>query len=129
MRMNPPLAILAAAPILIWPALLNSYPLLFVDTGAYLLHTVTGDAPWDKTAVYGPLIGVLHQGVTLWGPTIGHGLLTSWVIWVSQRTARGVAQPWTHLALCVGLAAFTSQPWFAAMIMPDVFAPLVALSM
>lgn len=125
--MYPTLAILAAAPILIWPALLNGYPLLFVDAGAYLLHTITGDAPWDKTAAYGPLIAIFHQGVTLWGPALAQGALTSWVIWVTQRVARGAARPGTHLALCLGLAAFTSQPWFTAMIMPDVFAPLVAL--
>jgi len=127
--MHPIIAVLAAAPILIWPAFLNGYPLLFVDTGAYLLHIITGDAPWDKTAAYGPLIALFHQGVTLWAPALAQGALTSWVIWTTQRAARGEARPWTHLALCAALAAGTSQPWFTAMIMPDVFAPLVALSL
>ena len=127
--MHPIIAVLAAAPILIWPAFLNGYPLLFVDTGAYLLHIITGDPPWDKTAAYGPLIAIFHQGVTLWAPALVQGAVTSGVIWVTQRVARGTARPGAHLALCAGLAALTSQPWFTAMIMPDVFAPLVALAL
>ncbi len=125
--MHPVIAVLIAAPILVWPALLNGYPLLFVDAGAYLLHTITGEAPWDKTPAYGPLIALFHQGITLWAPTLAQGAVTSWVLWVTQRVVRGAARPWLHLALCAALAALTSQPWFTAMIMPDVFAPLVAL--
>jgi hypothetical protein len=44
-------AVILAAAVLAWPALLNGYPIIFTDTAAYLLHTITGEAPWDKTAV------------------------------------------------------------------------------
>ena len=122
------IAVLLAAPLLVWPALLNGYPLMFVDGGAYLAQTILGQTPWDKTPVYGPLIAAAHWHVSLWGAALAQGLVTSWAIWVTQR-ALGGATPARHLAICAGLAALTSLPWFAALIMPDVFAPLVALAL
>jgi hypothetical protein len=120
-------AILAAALLLVWPAALNRYPIVFVDTAAYLLHTITGDAPWDKTAAYGPALWLFHQNVTLWAPLLAQGLLLSWLLWLVQSVAFGDARPAGHLALAALLAAFTSAPWFAATLMPDALTPVVAL--
>ena len=60
--------ILAGAALLLWPAALNHYPLVFSDTGALLAQTVQGWAIWDKPLVYGPLLHALHWRVTLWLP-------------------------------------------------------------
>lgn len=122
------IAVLLAAPLLVWPALLNGYPLMFVDGGAYLAQTILGQTPWDKTPVYGPVIAAFHGHVSLWGAALAQGLATSWAVWVVLRVL-GRASAWRHLALCAGLAALTSLPWFAALIMPDMLAPLVALAL
>jgi hypothetical protein len=120
-------AILAAATLLVWPALMNRYPIIFVDTAAYLLHTITGEAPWDKTAAYGPFLLLFHQGITLWLPLAAQGVILSWLLWLVQRNACGRVTPARHLVLSGGLAGLTSAPWFAAMLMPDVFTPVVVL--
>lgn len=120
-------AMLVSAVLLVWPALMNAYPLVFVDTAAYLRHTILREAPWDKTAAYGPFLLLFHQGTTLWLPLAAQGLMLSWLLWLVQRVALGEAFPARHLLLCGLLAALTAAPWFTAMLMPDVFTPVVVL--
>lgn len=121
------LAVLAAAALLVWPAAVNGYPILFIDTVSYLVHTITGQPPWDKTVVYGPFIALFHQGRTLWLPLVAQGLILSHLLWLTQRVACGEVGPARHLALAAGLAALTAAPWFAATLMPDFFTPVVVL--
>ena len=121
-------AILAGGLILAWPALLNGYPLVFSDTGAFLAQTVQGWAVWDKPLAYGPALHLFHWRITLWGPLAAQVLVVSWLLWVTQRVMVGVT-PGRHLLLLGGLAAGTALPWFASQLMPDIFAPAVVLAL
>jgi len=120
-------AILAGAALLAWPAALNGYPLVFIDSVSYLGHTLFPDWPWDKTAAYGPFLHLFHWGWSLWPALAGQVLVLSHLLWVTQRAARGGVTATTHVLLCAGLAALTSAPWFAATLMPDVFAAVAPL--
>ena len=122
-------ALLAGALLLVWPALLNGYPLVFSDTGAFLHQTLGPLVIWDKPHVYGPLLHAFHWRVTLWGPLLAQGLLLSWLLWLTQRALRGVAKPGLHLLVCLGAAALTTAPFTIALLMPDVFAPVVLIAL
>jgi len=126
-------AILVGGLALVWPALLNGYPLVFSDTGAFLHQTAPPPAGplviWDKPHVYGPLLHLFHWHVTLWGPLLAQGLMLSWLLWLAQRALRGAASPGLHLITCAAAALLTTAPFTAALLMPDVFAPAVALSL
>lgn len=115
-------AIVLGAALLAWPAGLNGYPLVFIDSVSYLGHTLFPEWPWDKTAAYGPFLHLFHWGWSLWAALAGQVLILSHLLWVAQRVARGGVTPAAHLLLCAGLAALTAAPWFAATLMPDVFA-------
>jgi hypothetical protein len=125
--------ILAGAALLLWPAALNHYPLVFSDTGALLAQTVQGWAIWDKPLVYGPLLHALHWRVTLWLPLAAQGLVLSWLLWLVQRSlaggSLGGATVGRHVLLCAGLAAATAAPWFAALLLPDWLAPALVLTL
>ena len=123
------LALGLGAALLLWPALLNGYPLVFSDTGAFLAQTVEGWAIWDKPFVYGPALHAFHGRLTLWGPALAQGLLLSWLVWLAQRGFLGGARPGRHLALCAGLAAGSAAPWFTAQLMPDILAPALVLAL
>ncbi|MFC7689372.1 hypothetical protein ACFQY5_06780 [Paeniroseomonas aquatica] len=123
------LALGLGAALLLWPALLNGYPLVFSDTGAFLAQTVEGWAIWDKPFVYGPALHAFHGRLTLWGPALAQGLLLSWLAWLAQRGFLGGARPGRHLALCAGLAAGSAAPWFTAQLMPDILAPALVLAL
>jgi hypothetical protein len=120
-------AIAGAAALLLWPAALNLYPLVFSDTGAFLAQTIEGKRVWDKPYVFGPALHVFHWRWSLWPPLLAQGLVLSWLLWLVQR-ALGMATPARHLLLCAGLAALTAAPWFAALLMPDWLAPALVLA-
>jgi hypothetical protein len=128
-----PAAVLLGAALLVWPAFLNGYPLLFSDTGAFLHQTAPPPSGplviWDKPHVYGPLLHVFHWRITLWGPLAAQGVMLSWLLWLAQRALRGEARPGLHLLACLGAALLTTAPFTAALLMPDVFAPAVTLAL
>jgi len=120
-------AIVAGALLLAWPALLNGYPLVFIDSVSYLGQALFPEWPWDKTPVYGAVLSLFHQGWSLWPALAAQGLVVSHLLWLAQRGVRGVARPGAHLLLCAGLALLTPAPWFVATLMPDVFAAVAPL--
>ena len=121
------LASLLGAPLLVWPAWLNGYPLVFIDTVSYLLHTTAPEVPWDKTQAYGPFLHAFHWQRSLWAPMLVQGLIASHLIWLMQAAVRGRAGIGWHLLVCGGLALATSAPWFLATLMPDALTGLVPL--
>jgi hypothetical protein len=120
-------AVLFGAAMLAWPAVLNGYPLVFIDSVSYLGQTLFPEWPWDKTPAYGAFLHAFHWGWTLWGALAGQVLVLSHLLWVAQRAARGNVSPLAHLALCGAMAALTPMPWFAATLMPDIFAAVAPL--
>ncbi len=71
------IVLLVGALLLIWPALLNGYPILFSDTQAFLVQGGRPFMLWDKPFVYGPVLTLLHAHVSLWGPVLAQGLMLS----------------------------------------------------
>ena len=112
--------------MLVWPALVNGYPLVFSDTAGLADMGLEPNMGWDKPWVYGPLILLLHWRLSLWGVVAGQAVATSLMLWLVAR-AVGAAGPWRHLALCALLAVGSALPWFVPFTMPDIFAPLVVL--
>lgn len=124
-----PLAVPGGAVLLLWPALVNGYPIVFTDTGGFLHQTLGPLMIWDKPWIYGPLLHLMHWRWTLWLPALGQGLLASHLVWLAARAWRGEARPLPHLALCAGLAIATTLPWSAALLMPDILAPAAVLAL
>jgi hypothetical protein len=119
-------AVCGGAVLLVWPALINAYPIVFSDTAGLAEMGLEPTIGWDKPWVYGPAILLLHWGRSLWGVVAGQGLIVSSVLWLVATAVR-VAGPWRHLALCAALAVGSALPWFTPFVMPDLFAPLVVL--
>ncbi len=119
------MSLLLGALLLTWPALLNGYPLVFSDTGAFLALTVERWPVWDKPPAYGLALHAFHWRLSLWGPLLAQGLLLSWLLRQVQRAMTGQEG---HLLLCAGLAAGSAAPWFGALLMPDLLAPMLVLA-
>ncbi len=115
--------------MLVWPALLNGYPLVFSDTGGFLHQTLGPLMLWDKPWVYGPLLHAFHWHLSLWLPLAAQGLLLSHLLWLAQRALRGGGSPGLHLGVCLVAAVLTGAPFTIAMLMPDLFAPVVVLAL
>ena len=125
---RPVAAIAAGALLLSWPALVNLYPIVFSDTHAFLVMGGEPQMVWDKPFIYGPVLRLLHLNLSLWLPLLAQVLIVSHVLWL-LRAAFGPATARFHLALCLVLGAFSAAPWFASLLMPDILAPVVVVSL
>ena len=114
---------MAAALLLLAPALWNGYPLIFFDSGDYLMATLAGDLVPYRDPVYGFLMAPLHLGVTLWGVAFAQCLLTAWLLREVVRQLGGRF----YLPVVALLAIFSSLPWFSGQIMPDILGALAVL--
>lgn len=119
--------VLAAAVLLALPALLNGYPLVFIDTVSYLEQTVLWSVSWDKTYVYGPFLLLGHWRLSLWGALALQCTAIAWLLWLVARAVWVAARTGAFMALILGMVALTSLPWFAATLMPDVMSGVVVL--
>ncbi len=119
------LAVVGGGMLLLWPALLNGYPILFSDTGGLLSQGLEPEIGWDKPWAYGPLLLALCLRTTLWLPVFIQAVAVSHVLWLVQKAFERLVW-WGHLALCAGLAG-TAAPWFVSLLMPDIFAPVTVL--
>lgn len=119
-------AVCGGALLLVWPALLNGYPLVFSDTGALLEMGLEPSMGWDKPWIYGPFLALFHWVPTLWLPLAAQGLLVSWVVRLSQKVLGDARARW-HPAICALLALASAAPWFTSLLMPDFFAPVAVL--
>jgi hypothetical protein len=119
-------AVASGGVLLTWPALANGYPLLFSDTGSFMEQLLLPFMIWDKPWIYGPALVIVSLEWTLWLPVLAQSLLMSWVLWRVQGVFRAPSAAW-HLGVALVLAAGSAAPWFAALLMPDILAPLTVL--
>ncbi len=122
----PAFGVCAGAACFLWPAFINGYPILFSDTHAFLVQAGEPFMIWDKPWIYGPFLIAVSGRVTLWLPAVAQCLLLSHLLWLTGK-ACGAATPMRHLALCAFLAVGSAAPWFAALLMPDIMAPIAVL--
>lgn len=130
-------AVVLGAALMIWPALLNGYPLLYPDSMTYLgdgrlvaravfLHKLS-DYYGMRSFIYS--LGILpwHWNVTPWPVVALQALLTAYVIWLVVRSIVSRRAVWWYLVVCGLLSLLTSLSWFVSLIMPDILGPVLYL--
>jgi hypothetical protein len=131
------LAILAGALLMLWPALLNRYPLLYPDSITYLgdgrlvaralfLHKFS-EYYGIRSFFYSLGILPFHWNVTGWPVIVLQSLLAAYVLWLVVRSLQPRRIPLHYLILVAALSLLTSMSWFVCLIMPDVLGPLLYL--
>jgi hypothetical protein len=121
--------ILCGTLILSWVALFNGAPLVFADTAAYatdaLAHVISG----LFSVFYTWLILPLHQGISLWPVVFAQAAIVTHLLYLTARCISGGAIGRVEaLAIVAALAIFSSLPWVAGEVMPDVFTPVLLLN-
>jgi hypothetical protein len=116
---------LAAAVVLIWPALVNGYPLVFSDTGTYISQAIQHYLGWDRPAFYSLFLLALHGCVTTWPAILAQGVIATLVVWVTARLMGLYRARWWLIA---ALAVASPLPFFVSQLMPDLFTALMALA-
>ncbi len=122
----------AAVCTLLWAALVNGYPIVFSDTGSYLLTGEMLIALWPFRAPgYSIFTKLASLGISAWFVV---GVQAIIVVYVLDKTCEyllGDERRYRDICLLASvsiLAALTSLPWLVSQLMPDVFAGIVFLS-
>lgn len=115
--------------VLIAPALINGYPLVYSDTGTYIAHGFSGRIPFDRPIMYCFFVRHISLSASLWLVIVLQAILLWLVI---NLLCRHFLNFRNHHLACffiilflsctTGIANYTSQ------IMADVFSPIAILS-
>ena len=125
--------------VLMGPAWVNGYPLLFPDSIIYLddgdavvarlaQGAATGWPASGRPVWYGVAIWPLYVDRTLWPVVVAQGLMVAHLAWLAWR---GFGVPFRPLGLAVALAALAvASPvsWYVSHIMPDIFVGALILA-
>jgi hypothetical protein len=112
---------------LLGPALWNGFPLIYADTGGYLLRPFAGALELGRSALYGAFLAAAIP-LEFWPNVLVQAALAIWIIVLTLRTHLEGLRPAIVLLVVLALAGLTSLPWTVSQLMPDVFVPLAALA-
>jgi hypothetical protein len=121
------LAVLLLCPILLTVALWNGFPIIFYDTGAYMLQGLGHVYIAERSPVYSLFLEIAGGRESLWLVAIAQCLMTAFVITQFARSLRPSLSLWSLLAIGIVVSVGSGLPWYAAQIEPDCFVALVAI--
>src|SRR5437868_502886 len=108
-------------------AVWNGFPLIFYDTGAYVLEGLGHVFLVERAPVYAELLFLAGARFSLWPIVILQALMTAYMILEVARieapelTLRGL------MAIGAALSLFTGIAWYVGQVEPDIFTPMVIL--
>lgn len=117
------------------PALYNGFPFLFSDSGTYIWTAITTfdkgwlSPSWSRPPFYSFFLWGLHREASLWPIVVGQSALAAHILYLTVRTLLPGDPRLILVALSLPLVAFTSLGWFTGQLTPDIFAPLLILSL
>jgi hypothetical protein len=108
-------------------AVWNGFPLIFYDTGAYVLEGLGHIFLVERAPIYAELLFLAGARFSLWPIVVLQALMTSYMILEVARaevpglTLRGLA------VIGAALSLFTGIAWYVGQVEPDIFTPVVIL--
>jgi hypothetical protein len=121
-------AIMLMMGLLLAPALVNGFPLIFADTGGYLLRPIEGQLELGRSALYGVFL-LAGRSFDFWPVVIAQAALTCWIILLTLRTFDLGERPGPAVVIVLILTFASSLPWYVGQLMPDIFVLLSALAL
>jgi hypothetical protein len=127
--------------ILLWPALLNRYPILapdsldYIKQGRIILHNLRiprssiTDQMTARAEIYCLVLLPLHLNRTPWLIVVFQSLITSYVLWLVLRFVFGAVRTSYYLAFIAIMSVLTTVSWFASFVMADILGGPVYLAM
>jgi hypothetical protein len=114
--------------VLLAPAIWNGFPIIFPDTGGYLIAAMTGTPMLGRSALYGLFLSV---GIpfAFWPCVIIQSMLMAWLFAVTLRANGLGGRPLLALGIVALTTLTTSLPWFAGQLMPDILFAVAALAL
>ena len=123
------LGTLLLCPILLSVAVWNGFPIIFYDTGAYMLQGLGHLFIAERSPIYSGFLSLTGGAFSLWFVAIAQCAITAFVMAQFARAIRPSLSLWALLTIGALLCVTTGLPWYAAQIEPDCFVTLVPLTL
>lgn len=122
------IALLILCPILLSVAIWNGFPLIFYDTGAYVLEGLGHVFLPERSSVYSLFLDFVAARLSFWCVVVVQAAMTSFLIVQFARCEAPSLTAWS-LALLMGtLVIFTGIGWYVGEVEPDCMTALVVLA-
>jgi hypothetical protein len=121
-------AVAVLCPILLAVAIWNGFPIIYYDTGAYLLEGLGHDFLIERSPVYSQFLFFAGGAWSLWLIAIIQAAMTAFVMTETVRMVAPHMRLRTFLALGAVLVVATGLPWYVGQIEPDCLTAVVVLS-
>lgn len=130
-RLTGVLVVVVSAFVLMAPAFLNGFPIVYSDTSTYIVSGFELETPFDRPIIYGVFLWLSSlAGISLWLTVLVQCLLLAWLIHLSIHRFLdfGSRTNLVTLLVILFLSLFTSVSWTASQLMPDIFTSIMLLS-
>ena len=117
--------------VLLIPALINGYPLIYSDTSTYLASGFTLQPPMDRPITYGLFMRLFSlNGITMWTVIFIQSYILSYLIYQMVHWIFGENQKFLNYIFiaAVATASFSGAGWTSVHLIPDIFTPIMLLS-
>ncbi len=109
--------------LLCFQGFFNKYPLLYFDTGTYVMSGFSGIVPFDRPLTYGLFLRHTSLSETLWLVIFAQGIIVSLLIYYFLKYfLRSKHLLLFHTSLCIFLVFFTGLSVNVSQLIPDIFA-------
>lgn len=109
---------------------INGFPLIYPDTGTYIGSGFTNDVPYDRPIFYGWFLRHISLSETLWLPILAQSLLSCFLLYLTVGMfLSGNTKRIVFIISVFIVSFFTCYTYNVSFLMPDIFAPLLFLSL
>jgi hypothetical protein len=108
-------------------AVWNGFPLIFYDTGAYVLEGLGHIFLVERAPIYAELLFLAGARFSLWPIVILQALMTSYMILEVARAEIPDLRLWGLTVIGAALSLLTGIAWYVGQVEPDIFTPVVIL--
>lgn len=124
------LLFLGSVIVILIPSIFNAYPILFSDTGTYIMSGIQLYVPIDRPVFYGLFLRVSSFHISLWFSVIFQVLLLNFFLLLILKNIFSLKKAYLHLLiLSVLLTGLTSLAYYANLLIPDIFSAMVVLGL
>ena len=108
-------------------ALWNRFPLVFYDTGGYLVEGVEGAFFPERSPVYSLFLGAMGSAISLWTVVILQAVMTAYLLTLTARAEIEQLTLGRLFLIGVILMLATGVGWYVGQVEPDCMTALVVL--
>lgn len=123
------IAILVLVPILLGVAFWNGFPLIFYDTGAYILEGFGHVLVAERGPVYSFLLRYAGAATSLWYVAMLQATITAFVMTELARAEAPDMKLWQLVAAVLALCILTGIGWYVGQIEPDCLTAVAVLAL